>query len=170
MNWDLISCKSANSGIHCSASRFCVLITMNAPFVASICATTAPQSPRKPPISNGNSTAARVRFQTAALCAIHHKAFDKGSIGLDERMRVRISSAVNGSNIVSVLFWDFSGVQIHLPKNKEDYPQENLLSGINKKFSGHKNINPLMVINMSFPSYKEIEIPLLLNIYNGGEK
>lgn len=25
-----------------------------------------------------------------------------------------------------------------------------------------------MVINMSFPSYKEIEIPLLLNIYNGG--
>ena len=27
-----------------------------------------------------------------------------------------------------------------------------------------------MVINMAFPSYKEIEIPLLLNIYNrGGE-
>ena len=62
-----------------------------------------------------------------ALCAIHHKAFDKGSIGLDESMRVRISSAVNGSNIVSRLFWDFSGVQIHLPKNKEDYPQDKFI-------------------------------------------
>jgi hypothetical protein len=26
-----------------------------------------------------------------ALCAIHHKAFDKGSIGLDESMRVQVS-------------------------------------------------------------------------------
>ncbi|EOZ0579212.1 phosphorothioated DNA-binding restriction endonuclease, partial [Escherichia coli] len=31
-----------------------------------------------------------------ALCAIHHKAFDKGSIGLDENMRVLVSDAVNG--------------------------------------------------------------------------
>ncbi len=31
-----------------------------------------------------------------ALCAIHHKAFDKGSIGLDESMRVLVSEAVNG--------------------------------------------------------------------------
>lgn len=50
------------------ANRFCVPITMNAPFVASICATTAPLSPWKPPISNGNSTAARARFQTAWRC------------------------------------------------------------------------------------------------------
>ncbi len=31
-----------------------------------------------------------------ALCAIHHKAFDRGSIGLDENMRVVVSGAVNG--------------------------------------------------------------------------
>jgi putative restriction endonuclease len=31
-----------------------------------------------------------------ALCAIHHKAFDKGSIGLDEDMRIQVSPAVNG--------------------------------------------------------------------------
>lgn len=31
-----------------------------------------------------------------ALCAIHHKAFDKGSIGTDENMRVLVSDAVNG--------------------------------------------------------------------------
>lgn len=68
MNWGLISCKSANSGTRCSASRFCVLITMNAPFVASICATTALQLRLKRPISNGNSMVARARFQTAWRC------------------------------------------------------------------------------------------------------
>lgn len=31
-----------------------------------------------------------------ALCAINHKAFDRGSIGLDENMRVVVSDAVNG--------------------------------------------------------------------------
>ena len=44
-----------------------------------------------------------------ALCAIHHKAFDKGSIGLDESMRVLVSEAVNGGGIVGQLFWDFAG-------------------------------------------------------------
>lgn len=39
--------------------------------------------------------------------AIHHKALDKGSIGLDENMRVQVSGAVNGSGIVGRLFWDF---------------------------------------------------------------
>lgn len=68
MNWGLISCKSANSGTRCSASRFCVLITMNAPFVASICATTALQLRLKRRISNGNSMAARARFQTDWRC------------------------------------------------------------------------------------------------------
>lgn len=68
MNWGLISCKSANSGTRCSASRFCALITMNAPFVASICATTALQLRLKRPISNGNSMVARARFQTAWRC------------------------------------------------------------------------------------------------------
>lgn len=59
-----------------------------------------------------------------ALCAIHHKAFDKGSIGLDERMRVRVSPAVNGSSMVGRLFWDFSGKEIALPMIRENYPKE----------------------------------------------
>lgn len=59
-----------------------------------------------------------------ALCAIHHKAFDKGSIGLDENMRVQISEAVNGSGIVGRLFWDFQGKVISLPQVKTYYPQE----------------------------------------------
>lgn len=43
-----------------------------------------------------------------ALYAIHHKAFDKGSIGLDESMHVLVSEAVNGSGSVGRLFWDFA--------------------------------------------------------------
>ena len=59
-----------------------------------------------------------------ALCAIHHKAFDRGSIGLDENMRVVISDAVNGSGIVQRLFWDFAGKAIALPSVKANYPGE----------------------------------------------
>ncbi|MBL5966754.1 HNH endonuclease [Lelliottia amnigena] len=59
-----------------------------------------------------------------ALCAIHHKAFDKGSIGLDENMQVLVSEAVNGGGIVERLFWDFAGTQIALPIVKGNYPKE----------------------------------------------
>jgi len=59
-----------------------------------------------------------------ALCAIHHKAFDTGSIGLDDSMRVLVSEAVNGGGIVERLFWDFAGKQIALPMVKGNYPGE----------------------------------------------
>lgn len=59
-----------------------------------------------------------------ALCAIHHKAFDRGSIGLDENMRVIVSDAVNGGGVVQRLFWDFAGKAIALPPVKENYPGE----------------------------------------------
>ena len=55
---------------------------------------------------NGNSTAVLVKFLMAALCAIHHKAFDKGSIGPDENMRVLVSDAVNGGGSLR----DYSGI------------------------------------------------------------
>ena len=57
-------------------------------------------------------------FNGLALCAIHHKAFDKGSIGLDEDMRIQVSPAVNGGGIVGRLFWDFNGKPITLPLKK----------------------------------------------------
>lgn len=66
---------------------------------------------------NGNSKEVLVKsFNGLALCAIHHKAFDKGSIGLDENMRVLVSDAVNGGGIVERLFWDFDGKTIALPQ------------------------------------------------------
>ncbi|HCA5736764.1 TPA: HNH endonuclease [Citrobacter freundii] len=62
-----------------------------------------------------------------ALCAIHHKAFDRGSIGLNENMRVMVSGAVNGGGVVQRLFWDFAGKAIALPPVKENYPGEQFL-------------------------------------------
>ncbi|MBL1494902.1 HNH endonuclease, partial [Klebsiella pneumoniae] len=61
-------------------------------------------------------------------CAIHHKAFDKGSIGLDEDMRIQVSPAVNGGGIVGRLFWDFDGKPITLPQGKQCYPQEGFVA------------------------------------------
>lgn len=59
-----------------------------------------------------------------ALCAIHHKAFDRGSIGLDENMCVVISDAVNGGGVVQRLFWDFAGKMMALPSVRDNYPAE----------------------------------------------
>ncbi|STE88777.1 putative restriction endonuclease [Escherichia coli] len=57
-----------------------------------------------------------------ALCAIHHKAFDKGSIGLDENMRVLVSDAVNGGGIVEKLFWDFGRENYCVTTVRKNYP------------------------------------------------
>lgn len=63
-----------------------------------------------------------------ALCAIHHKAFDRGSIGLDENMRVVISEAVNGTSaVVQQLFWDYAEKVITLPQSKLNYPNEKFI-------------------------------------------
>lgn len=63
-----------------------------------------------------------------ALCAIHHKAFDRGSIGLDENMRIVISEAVNGTSaVVQQLFWDYAGKVITLPQSKSNYPNEKFI-------------------------------------------
>ena len=57
-----------------------------------------------------------------------HKAFDKGSIGLDEDMRIQVSPAVNGGGIVGRLFWDFDGKPITLPQGKACHPQEGFVA------------------------------------------
>lgn len=63
-----------------------------------------------------------------ALCAIHHKAFDRGSIGLDENMRIVISEAVNGTSaVVQQLFWDYAEKAITLPQSKLNYPNEKFI-------------------------------------------
>lgn len=57
-----------------------------------------------------------------ALCSLHHKAFDMGSIGLDEEMRVLVSEGVNGNGMVQMLLRDFAGKKLMEPVNKEYMP------------------------------------------------
>ncbi|PXZ03687.1 hypothetical protein DKK70_15830 [Gilliamella apicola] len=56
-----------------------------------------------------------------ALCSLHHSAFDMGAIGLDCNLKIKVSSGVNGNQIVEKLFWDFDGKNILLPRMKSDY-------------------------------------------------
>lgn len=56
-----------------------------------------------------------------ALCSLHHSAFDMGAIGLDSSLKIKVSSGVNGHQMVEKLFWDFEGKDILLPRVKEDY-------------------------------------------------
>ncbi len=69
-----------------------------------------------------------------ALCAIHHKAFDRGSIGLDENMRVVVSGAVNGGVDG---YSDCSGIlrekAIALLPVKENYPGEQFVEWHRKR-------------------------------------
>ncbi|HAX9435431.1 TPA: HNH endonuclease, partial [Escherichia coli] len=62
-----------------------------------------------------------------ALCAIHHKTFDKGTIGLDENLRVLVSDAVNGGEIIERSFWDFDGKIIALLQVRKNYPFEGVV-------------------------------------------
>ena len=123
MRWALIFSRSVRFAIRFSVSRCCVRITMSAQSVDSTCGMITPLLDLKPRILNGSSLAGEIP-NGLALCAIHHKAFDKGSIGLDENMRLLVSEAVNGNGIVGRLFWDFAGKQIALPMVKGIYPRE----------------------------------------------
>lgn len=59
-----------------------------------------------------------------ALCAIHHKALDKGAITISPEMTVMVSSAVNGSGVVGQFIWDFENKGIQLPRQAEYIPLE----------------------------------------------
>lgn len=56
-----------------------------------------------------------------ALCSLHHSAFDMGAIGLDSSLKIKVSSDVNGNQMVEKIFWDFEDKNILLPSVKEDY-------------------------------------------------
>lgn len=59
-----------------------------------------------------------------ALCSVHHSAFDKGAIGIDEHLTIRISGGINRSPMVERLFWDRDGQKLFLPRDKIFWPAE----------------------------------------------
>ena len=68
-----------------------------------------------------------------ALCSLHHVAFDRGAIGLDEELRVRISQDVVGGDEVSRFLVDFNGVSLKEPQDKSLIPAPEFLAWHRKR-------------------------------------
>jgi putative restriction endonuclease len=58
-----------------------------------------------------------------ALCAIHHKALDRGAIGLTDDLTVLISSELHGQNWIAEWFESFKGKRVRRPIRSEWYPK-----------------------------------------------
>ncbi|AXG49188.1 phosphorothioated DNA-binding restriction endonuclease [Photorhabdus laumondii] len=62
-----------------------------------------------------------------ALCTLHHSAFDRGAIGIDENLKIKISDGVNRSPVVEQLFWARDGESLYLPRNRQYYPADRFI-------------------------------------------
>ena len=63
-----------------------------------------------------------------ALCAIHHKALDRGGISLDDDLNLLVSPQLHGYHAVDSLFLDFEGRPIRHPRKSTDAPKPEYLA------------------------------------------
>ena len=81
--------------------------------------------------------AAHIRWHTAggpdiesnglALCALHHKLFDRGAFSLDQALRIRVSQEANGFAGLTEWLLAFSGAFAERPQHKDYYPEKAFL-------------------------------------------
>ena len=57
-----------------------------------------------------------------ALCAIHHKAFDSGAIGLSDDRKVLVSQSLNGAGRLDEVFYRHHNQALNLPSNAAAAP------------------------------------------------
>lgn len=57
-----------------------------------------------------------------ALCAIHHKALDRGGISLDDDLNLPVSPQLHGDQAVEALFFELEGKPIRVPRKSQDAP------------------------------------------------
>lgn len=57
-----------------------------------------------------------------ALCAIHHKAMDRGGISVTDDLRLLVSPHLEGGRMMEPLFRAFEGETIHVPPDAGDRP------------------------------------------------
>ncbi|MBF2755579.1 MAG: HNH endonuclease [Gammaproteobacteria bacterium AqS3] len=58
-----------------------------------------------------------------ALCILHHKAFDRGAIAIDDNMKVLISEQLSGGRKTQEQhFHQYEDQEIHLPRKKINHP------------------------------------------------
>lgn len=62
------------------------------------------------------------------LCAVHHKAFDKGAFTITQDYTIKLSESLNGGHQVQRLFFDFENELIALPKKDCWLPNIDYLS------------------------------------------
>ncbi len=67
------------------------------------------------------------------LCAVHHKAFDKGAFSITEDFKVKLSDSLNGGEQAQRLFFDFEDKPIRLPKRENWMPNVGHLSWHHKE-------------------------------------
>ena len=63
-----------------------------------------------------------------ALCSLHHIAFDRGAIGIDDDLRVRVSQDVTGGDEVSRFLVDFNGAPLREPQDNALIPAAEFLN------------------------------------------
>lgn len=57
-----------------------------------------------------------------ALCALHHKLFDRGAFSLSQNLEILVSDKANGSYGFKEWLLDFHGRKIHYPQRQTFYP------------------------------------------------
>ncbi|MGQ9917320.1 MAG: HNH endonuclease [Bryobacteraceae bacterium] len=57
-----------------------------------------------------------------ALCAIHHRAFDRGALTLDTTCRIEVSPWLSGTNGLWEMFTSLNGRRARLPKDAARAP------------------------------------------------
>jgi len=79
------------------------------------------------PISNGTSVGGPSEIPNGlALCSIHHKALDRGALGLApmaEGFKVLISDKVDGESDATRWFWDCKTMPLRHPSNSASEPK-----------------------------------------------
>jgi len=72
-----------------------------------------------------------------ALCALHHKMFDKGALHITEDLHLLVSEAVHGSEPHLSRLRDQHGNRIQTPQRKTYYPNDEVVSWhVNEVFRG----------------------------------
>jgi putative restriction endonuclease len=62
-----------------------------------------------------------------ALCALHHKLFDRGVFTLTDSLKIQVSERANGVGIFDHLVLAFNGQGIHLPQRRSYYPEDEFI-------------------------------------------
>lgn len=62
-----------------------------------------------------------------ALCTIHHKALDRGAIGIDEDKRVLVSAELHGQRWLQELFEAFKNKELRKPTRREWSPNSEFI-------------------------------------------